>query len=233
MQSTQVFSAIVATSSFKKVKSMDYTALKVRLDDLYAQMNEPQGVVPEWAEPAMSGAEIKEQEARLGCQLPEEMSLALAAFSGISHDTPLYLGAAFKDLQKQVILQSGRELGKEDFQDDLEITVLYSPQEWRGEELQELRAIDAEGLGEVESHQQIAVEADMAWLNDERFILIGTTYSQSLYLNLMDVNSPHYGAVYNLVFPYPFAVLYKVADGYQDLFEKIEASLQRKLKSLG
>lgn len=210
---------------------MDYTALKVRLDDLYAQMNEPKGVVPEWAEPAMSGPELQAQEARLGCKLPDGMSLVLTAFSGVLHDTPLYLGSTFKDLQKQVILQSGRELAKEDFQDDLEITVLYSPKDWRGDELQELRAIDVEGLGEVESHQQIAVQADMAWLNDERFILIGTTYSQSLYLNLLDANSPDYGAVYNLVFPYPFAVLFKVADGYQELFEKIEASLQRKLKS--
>ena len=210
---------------------MDYVRLKNDLDRLYSELNEPSDVAPQWAEPGLTETEIQDQEVRLGIRLPENMRQALSVFSGISHETPLYQGVHFPALQKAVLLKSGRELTSDDFQDDLEICYLAPPQEWLNEELQALREVDDEALSMTDADEQIAVNADIAWLKHKRFFLVGATYSQSLYLNLIDEGHFDYGAFYNLQVLDPFVLLYKVAPNYQDFLQKIVDSLQRKINS--
>lgn len=208
---------------------MDYAALKVELDSLYAQLNEPHGVVPEWAERGLTSAELLEVENRVGIKLPPAMKQALMVFSGISHETPYYLGSRFAAIQKEVIKRSKRELTEDDFSDDLEIAMTFPPQDWDGDELNELRAIQAEGLQDVETKQLIAVDCDTAWLKNEKFLMIGTTYSESLFINLIDEKDAHYGALYNAAFLYPFFVIYKVADSYEDFLVNLQGSLKKRI----
>ena len=209
---------------------MDYQTLKNELDGLYAQLNEPRGIVPQWAETGLTSEGISDLEKGLGVKIPASMQRALAVVSGVSHESPLYLGSLFSSLQKQVLRQAKGDLTRDDFLDDLEICYVASPSEWQKEELQALRAVDDEELQMTEPHERIAIDADMEWLSDQRFVLVGTTYSQSLYLNLIDEVQSSYGAFYNLKILTPFAVLYKVAESYDDLLKKIHVSLQHKLK---
>ena len=49
---------------------MNAEALKTRLNNLFARLNPPYGVVSEWHEAATDAAEIRDTKARLGVLLP-------------------------------------------------------------------------------------------------------------------------------------------------------------------
>lgn len=85
---------------------MNAEVLKTRLNSLFARLNPPYGVVPEWHEAAAGEAEIRDTETRLGVCLPEDVKAAFRSFSGISHETPYLMSEHFETLRRKLAAAS-------------------------------------------------------------------------------------------------------------------------------
>lgn len=210
---------------------MNFSALKSDLDNLFKRLNEPTDIVPEWTDPGVSTEVLKEVEASLGVALPEVLKLASIQFSGIYHEAPYFIGDAFKAIQSQVIKSSKHELTEDDFRDDLEIQTVYSPAEWESEDLVKMKELNVEYLRDVGKNKHIGVDCNLGWLVSPKFIMIGSTYSESLYIDLRELpNNTGYGAVYNFVSLNPLGIMYKVADDYGQFLLNIKHSLEKKIQ---
>lgn len=210
---------------------MNFAALKSDLDNLFKGLNEPSDIVPEWTDPGVSAEALKEVEASLGVALPEVLKLASIQFSGIYHEAPYFMGDACKAIQSQIIKSSKHELTEYDFSDDLEIQTVYSPAEWESEDLVKMKALNVEYLRDVGKNKHIGVDCNLGWLVSPKFIMIGTTYSESLYIDLRELpNNAGYGAIYNFMSLNPFGIMYKVADDYGQFVLNIKHSLEKKIQ---
>jgi hypothetical protein len=206
---------------------MDFLGLKKELDGLYAVLNEPHSVVPEWTDPGISERDLVVVENRLGVRLPECIRCSSREFSGIYHETPYFLGGHFEKIKEEVFLKSGGELNDNDFRDNLILHEVEALMKWGQEDLKALRDIEDEVISETDSVNLISVECDPAWLKNERFMLIGTTYAASLFINLIDEDDVNYGSLYNSISLHPFYVVYKVANDYGCFLENIRRSLKK------
>ena len=210
---------------------MNFAALKSDLDNLFKGLNEPSDIVPEWTDPGVSAEALKEVEASLGVALPEVLKLASIQFSGIYHEAPYFMGDACKAIQSQIIKSSKHELTEYDFSDDLEIQTVYSPAEWESEDLVKMKALNVEYLRDVGKNKHIGVDCNLGWLVSPKFIMIGTTYSESLCIDLRELpNNAGYGAIYNFMSLNPFGIMYKVADDYGQFVLNIKHSLEKKIQ---
>ena len=210
---------------------MNFAALKSDLDNLFKGLNEPSDIVPEWTDPGVSAEALKEVEASLGVALPEVLKLASIQFSGIYHEAPYFMGDACKAIQSQIIKSSKHELTEYDFSDDLEIQTVYSPAEWESEDLVKMKALNVEYLRDVGKNKHIRVDCNLGWLVSPKFMMIGTTYSESLYIDLRELpNNAGYGAIYNFMSLNPFGIMYKVADDYGQFVLNIKHSLEKKIQ---
>ena len=210
---------------------MNFAALKSDLDNLFKGLNEPSDIVPEWTDPGVSAEALKEVEASLGVALPEVLKLASIQFSGIYHEAPYFMGDACKAIQSQIIKSSKHELTEYDFSDDLEIQTVYSPAEWESEDLVKMKALNVEYLRDVGKNKHIGVDCNLGWLVSPKFMMIGTTYSESLYIDLRELpNNAGYGAIYNFMSLNPFGIMYKVADDYGQFVLNIKHSLEKKIQ---
>ena len=210
---------------------MNFAALKSDLDNLFKGLNEPSDIVPGWTDPGVSAEALKEVEASLGVALPEVLKLASIQFSGIYHEAPYFMGDACKAIQSQIIKSSKHELTEYDFSDDLEIQTVYSPAEWESEDLVKMKALNVEYLRDVGKNKHIGVDCNLGWLVSPKFIMIGSTYSESLYIDLRELpNNTGYGAVYNFVSLNPLGIMYKVADDYGQFLLNIKHSLEKKIQ---
>ena len=210
---------------------MNFAALKSDLDNLFKGLNEPSDIVPEWTDPGVSAEALKEVEASLGVALPEVLKLASIQFSGIYHEAPYFMGDACKAIQGQIIKSSKHELTEYDFSDDLEIQTVYSPAEWESEDLVKMKALNVEYLRDVGKNKHIGVDCNLGWLVSPKFMMIGTTYSESLYIDLRELpNNAGYGAIYNFMSLNPFGIMYKVADDYGQFVLNIKHSLEKKIQ---
>ena len=170
-------------------------------------------------------------EASLGVALPEVLKLASIQFSGIYHEAPYFMGDACKAIQSQIIKSSKHELTEYDFSDDLEIQTVYSPAEWESEDLVKMKALNVEYLRDVGKNKHIGVDCNLGWLVSPKFMMIGTTYSESLYIDLRELpNNAGYGAIYNFVSLDPFGIMYKLADDYGQFLLNIKHSLEKKIQ---
>ena len=210
---------------------MNFAALKSDLDNLFKGLNEPSDIVPGWTDPGVSAEALKEVEASLGVALPEVLKLASIQFSGIYHEAPYFMGDACKAIQSQIIKSSKHELTEYDFSDDLEIQTVYSPAEWESEDLVKMKALNVEYLRDVGKNKHIGVDCNLGWLVSPKFMMIGTTYSESLYIDLRELpNNAGYGAIYNFMSLNPFGIMYKVADDYGQFVLNIKHSLEKKIQ---
>ena len=210
---------------------MNFAALKSDLDNLFKGLNEPSDIVPEWTDPGVSAEALKEVEVSLGVALPEVLKLASIQFSGIYHEAPYFMGDACKAIQSQIIKSSKHELTEYDFSDDLEIQTVYSPAEWESEDLVKMKALNVEYLRDVGKNKHIGVDCNLGWLVSPKFIMIGTTYSESLCIDLRELpNNAGYGAIYNFMSLNPFGIMYKVADDYGQFLLNIKHSLEKKIQ---
>ena len=210
---------------------MNFAALKSDLDNLFKGLNEPSDIVPEWTDPGVSAEALKEVEVSLGVALPEVLKLASIQFSGIYHEAPYFMGDACKAIQSQIIKSSKHELTEYDFSDDLEIQTVYSPAEWESEDLVKMKALNVEYLRDVGKNKHIGVDCNLGWLVSPKFMMIGTTYSESLYIDLRELpNNAGYGAIYNFMSLNPFGIMYKVADDYGQFVLNIKHSLEKKIQ---
>lgn len=210
---------------------MNFAALKSDLDNLFKGLNEPSDIVPEWTDPGVSAEALKEVEARLGVAFPEALKLASMQFSGLYHEAPYFMGDAFEKIQSQVLKKSNKELSEDDFADELEVQMVYAPTDWDNEELQSLKTLNIEYLSDIGKSKHIGIDCELAWVRDEKFMMIGTTYSESLYMDLREpASNPNYGALYNLMSLDPFCVMYKVADDYGQFLLHIKHSLEKKIQ---
>lgn len=172
---------------------MNFIELEEDLDNLFKRLNEPYDVVPEWADPGVSMDALKDAETRLGVVFPEVLKDASRQFSGIYHETPYFMGDSFKKIQNEVLKRSKREVSEEYFIDDLEISIVYAPTEWDSEDAHGLKALNVEYMSEIDTKQYIGVDCDLTWLYESSFLLIGATYSESLYMDLRDpASNPNY-----------------------------------------
>ena len=210
---------------------MNFSVLKSDLDNLFKRLNEPTDIVPEWTDPGVSAEALKEVEVSLGVVLPEVLKLASIQFSGIYHEAPYIIGDAFKAIQSQIFKSSKYELTEYDFSDDLEIQTVYSPAEWESEDLVKMKALNVEYLRDVGKYKHIGVDCNLQWLVSPKFMMIGTTYSESLYIDLRELpNNAGYGAIYNFVSLDPFGIMYKLADDYGQFLLNIKHSLEKKIQ---
>ena len=210
---------------------MNFAALKSDLDNLFKGLNEPSDIVPEWTDPGVSAEALKEVEVSLGVALPEVLKLASIQFSGIYHEAPYFMGDACKAIQSQIIKSSKHELTEYDFSDDLEIQTVYSPAEWESEDLVKMKALNVEYLRDVGKNKHIGVDCNLGWLVSPKFMMIGTTYSESLYIDLRELpNNAGYGAIYNFMSLNLFGIMYKVADDYGQFVLNIKHSLEKKIQ---
>ena len=210
---------------------MNFAALKSDLDNLFKGLNEPSDIVPGWTDPGVSAEALKEVEASLGVALPEVLKLASIQFSGIYHEAPYFMGDACKAIQSQIIKSSKHELTEYDFSDDLEIQTVYSPAEWESEDLVKMKALNVEYLRDVGKNKHIGVDCNLGWLVSPKFMMIGTTYSESLYIDLRELpNNAGYGAIYNFMSLNLFGIMYKVADDYGQFVLNIKHSLEKKIQ---
>lgn len=210
---------------------MDFLILKNELDNLFGKLNRPYGVIPEWSGPGVSEDDLKMVEKRLGLVLPESIKKASGEFCGIYHEAPYFMGDDFSEIQAEVIEKSRGELTEEDFCDNLEIQLIYSPLDWGNDEIKKLRSLNNEDLCQTRRSQRIAVGCDFSWLEDENFLMIGTTYAESLFMDLRDSDSDKkHGVLYNFISLHPFCVMYKIADDYGSFLLKIRDSLERKIQ---
>ena len=210
---------------------MNFAALKSDLDNLFKGLNEPSDIVPGWTDPGVSAEALKEVEASLGVTFPEVLKLASIQFSGIYHEAPYFMGDAFKAIQSQIIKSSKYELTEYDFSDDLEIQTVYSAAEWESEDIIKMKALNVEYLRDVGKNKHIGVDCNLGWLVSPKFMMIGTTYSESLYIDLRELpNNAGYGAIYNFMSLNPFGIMYKVADDYGQFVLNIKHSLEKKIQ---
>lgn len=210
---------------------MNFSVLKSDLDNLFKRLNEPTDIVPEWTDRGVSAEALKEAEARLGVAFPEVLKLASMQFSGIYHETPYFMGDIFEKIQNQVFKKTKWELSEDDFADELEVQLVYAPPDWGNEELQSLKALNIEYLSDIGKSKHIGIDCELAWVRDEKFIMIGTTYSESLYMDLREpASNPNYGSLYNLISLDPFCIMYKVADDYGQFLLNIKHSLEKKFQ---
>lgn len=210
---------------------INFVALKYEFDNLFKGLNAPYDVVPEWTGAGVSLEVLQEAEARMDVAFPEVLKDVSGQFSAIYHETPYFLGNAFKKIQSEVIKRSRREISEDCFKDDLEISIVYAPAEWDGEDAQGLKALNVEYMSEMDAKQYIGVDCDLMWLHDRSFLLIGATYSESLYMDLREpASNPHYGALYNFNSLEDFCILYKVADDYGQFLLNIKHSLEKKIQ---
>lgn len=107
------------------------------------------------------------------------------------------------------------------------ISNLFSVEEWGAEESRELKSINLEALSELEDYDGglFFKDVDKAEFEDEKFVLIGTTYADSLYINLN--TGKNYGCIYNSISLSDGFAVFKVADNFIELFSKIESSLKK------
>lgn len=84
-------------------------------------------------------------------------------------------------------------------------------------------------MSEVDTKQYIGVDCDLTWLHDSSFLLIGATYSESLYMDLREpASNPNYGALYNINSLDDFCIMYKAADNYGKFLLNIKQSLEKR-----
>ena len=208
---------------------MNAEALKTRLNNLFARLNPPYGVVSEWHEAAAGAAEIRDTEARLGVRLPEDVKAAFRSFSGISHETPYLMGERFETLRRKLTAAGCLTADDSEFQDNLVIAQIKRWSEWgKADELynpkEEYRRLP-EALAQ-EGGQAFYDGCTQEMIDNPAFVYIGDSYAETLFANLAE-GSEHYGAIYNLRPYYPHFFAYKIADSYTDLLERIVQSLEQ------
>lgn len=127
---------------------------------------------------------------------------------------------------KKTIAKSSSDL---DFEDNLEITYISDMREWEKEEMSSMKKINIEQLNEIDDSLIITCEIDIETIKKEKFFMIGTSYSDSIYIDLTNPKSKSHGAIYNSAFPYPYFLIYKIADNYHEFLTNIEKSLITKV----
>lgn len=223
---------------------MNIAELKKELDTLYSKINPPHGVVPEWHEPAVTDDDIAAVENRLGVSLPVEVKEVCKVFSGITHDTLYFMGEQFRAMQDKAAKIIGSE-NAEELEDDTEIGVIYPLTDWGVNDedswepkedylelIEEYEADRAEG--EVEEYYSVVayVDCEEGIISDDLFVHIGDFNYGSIFICL-NPDSKNFGAIYN-VFDCKqniYLLVYKIADNYLDLIERIKKSLEIQLQS--
>lgn len=206
---------------------MKMKELKESLDQLFARLSPPYDIVPEWHGPGVTANEMKEVERRF-LALPNEVKLVCSEFSGLGHDCPLYMGEEFESLHRLVIEKNP------DFEldDDLGISKIVDLRFWGTDpEMSEIKEMDISCLLETQERNRIACDFDLKKLEDDNFVMIGaTSYSDCIYIDLTDPESPDFGKIYNTIASaYPYFMMFKMADSYLDLMKKLKKSLEIKL----
>lgn len=210
---------------------MNAFELKNELDELYAQLNPPYGVTPQWHELGATEDEIKSVESRLGVALPTEVKEIYKVFSGITHETPYYMGKDFLEIKNTLL--TALDVNEEEFGDDLVISFieplekwgivdeLYDPKKEYNDLIEYMNEPESEG-------KAIFIGCSKDILCNEQFIYIGASYAESIFINL-DMNSKDFGAIYNVTPFYPDLIVYKIANGYFDFINHLKASLKVQL----
>lgn len=203
---------------------MNTAQLKAQLDAHFAQLHEPPGVVPQWHSPAASADDIAAARARLGA-LPDEVAQLFAAFGGLEHnDTPYQLGERFAALAQAVQAQATEpcdDVQEAGLADDLMLNDIYPLSQW-GEDPDGLRDIHREQLDALaDGGKAICIGGLSAkQLDDERLVLIGSSSSGALFIDL-DPSRPSYGAIFNTRDFYPDLVVHRIADNYLHLWQTL------------
>lgn len=224
---------------------MNIVEIKQELDSLYSRVNPPYGVVPEWHEPAVTDEEIAAVEERLGVSLPAEVKEVCKVFSGITDYTPYFMGEqfrAFQDKAAQIIGQEEADM----LEDDVEIGTIYPLTEWgvydedswNPKEESYFEIIDeyeqARAEGEAGEYDNVVahIDCEEGIISDNLFVHIGDYNYGSVFICLNPA-SKNFGAIYN-VFDcksHVYLMVYKIADNYLDLIERLKKSLEIQLQS--
>lgn len=208
---------------------MNLNILKTRLDALYSKLNTPYGVIPAWHEPAATNEEIEETENRLNVILPSELKSIFKLFSGITHDTPYFMCEHFLNLKKKLLELRCIEKDDMDFKDDLIIAQIKSLRNWgMKDDLYDPKSEYANIIDEM--GEAFFSDCTKELIFHDKFILIGESYSESVFINLVE-GDENYGAIYNLRPYYPNFFAYKIANGYLDFLCQIERSLESQISS--
>ena len=206
---------------------MEIKELKKSLDQLFSRLNPPYGVVPEWHGSGVTADEIKEVEGRF-LALPNEVKLVCSEFSGLGHDCPLYMGEEFGALHSFV----AEKIPDFELNDDLEISTIVDLRSWGTDpEMSEMKEMDVSSLLSTRERNRAAYNHfDLKKLEDDNFLMIGTSYGDSVYIDLTDPASPDFGKIYNTIAAaFPYFVIFKIADNYLDLMKRLRKSLEIKL----
>ena len=207
------------------MSALDTQALKAELDQLYAKLNEPKNVVPEWCDSGLSSTELDAIEQRLNVTFPASLRQIVSVFAGIHVETPYHLGHALTVVRQAVHAKKALR----DWEiEDLSISDVSSPAEWGNDELCQLHQVTLEGMADLEitAKRTICLDAQFDWLDNPAFIMIGTSYSESVYINLIE-GSPTHGAIYNVQFVDDHLLVHKIADHYTDFVLNLKRSLQQ------
>ena len=199
------------------------------LNNLYSKLNEPHGIIPNWTNTNLSANDIQSIENILDIKIPPEMRAASLVFSGVFHETPYFL-ENFQSLSNEIFKKSKNEITTEDFKNDLIISNVFSIDEWNSDELNELRAVHQEGMLDIESNKIIPLGLDLKTIKNEKFLLIGTSYSESIFINLVDEHD-EFGSLYNGINLYPFYIVYKIANNYRNFLDIIEKSISMQINN--
>lgn len=217
---------------------MDVLKIKEELDALYSKLNPPYGIVPEWHAPAATDNEIMAAETRFGVTLPVELKETFKVFSGISHESPYFMGDEFSKIKGMVKKAAGDKYAAH-LEDSLVVTLISPLDEWEVPDMAKFgphqeycnMLARVQGLGRGKC-QAVFYECGQDVLHDSHFVYIGSSDWETIFIDLNPAGK-HFGALYNA---YPsdeqdFLLIYKIADNYLDFLERLKKSLETRLKS--
>lgn len=207
----------------RKEFELNILSLKNDLDHLLSMINEPKGVVPEWTSPGVSDEELRDVERIIGFDLPSEVKDVCRVFDGFFHEVPVLrkknLAPIFQKVSEKM-----KDLDDGEFNELVVVDVMNVGDWGRGGSV-ELKNINKEAISYLDVEEKFFLGIDENIFMSDGFVIIGATYSDSLYINLNE--GEDFGSIYNSVSLCSGFVIYKVAENFIDLFVKIKDCLMR------
>lgn len=186
---------------------------KQELDELFARLNPPYNVVPEWFFDPLSDEELAEVNERLAGALPSDVSEISRLFSGLGHDVELLDPYASKS--------------QEDEPDYSIVTLVNDVREWGGEELVSYKfVITMEGWSDIPDDDIVSFSGfNRDGMQDPSVILVGGMDHGEIYMDLSGVTGAPAGALLNIDYDYPKCYVRVISNSYADFWKKIVRSL--------
>jgi hypothetical protein len=192
---------------------MDTMRMKSELDRLFAHVNPPHGIVPEWFNRPLNDIDIAEVLTRLGGGVPSEVIEISKVFSGLSHEVALvdpYSSKSDADESEEAIVSS-----------------IADVREWGGEELvSDKKAITLEGWDDIADDMIISFDKfRRSGIHDSSVILVGYMDHGEIYMDMEGATGAPAGSLLNIDYVYPECYVRIIAGSYRDFWEKIVRSL--------